>query len=331
MVRLQTLRKLIYLFSFYVGCGEMDCGFDKQEEKREHLVVSSSKLDAAKTALSENSSKPVASETVIEVGSSENRNCNRKDLNLNGIGSNSLDPVSFEIHVTSKITIEMRSEERRSSTGKNDLEETGENSSGPVPDPVKGPVESQTVIEARCREAESLATENRVIKGKPDVMKGKKSHINEKKMNVSDPARGGCVVIDVKDDEGELDSGNCDNEKVCRICHLSSDRRMDAADLIQLGCGCKDELGIAHHHCAEAWFKLKGNRICEICGECAKNITGIGDNRFMEEWNDRRMPGIRGGPSERERCWRGQPFCNFLMACLVIAFILPWFFRVNMF
>uniref|UniRef100_A0A2P2PXU3 RING-CH-type domain-containing protein n=1 Tax=Rhizophora mucronata TaxID=61149 RepID=A0A2P2PXU3_RHIMU len=30
-------------------------------------------------------------------------------------------------------------------------------------------------------------------------------------------------------------------------------------DLIQLGCGCKDDLGIAHAHCAEAWFKLKGN------------------------------------------------------------------------
>ncbi|KAJ6728454.1 hypothetical protein OIU74_006497 [Salix koriyanagi] len=45
-------------------------------------------------------------------------------------------------------------------------------------------------------------------------------------------------------------------------------------DLIQLGCRCKHDLGFAHLYCAEAWFKLKGNRICEICGVTAVNITG---------------------------------------------------------
>ncbi|KAG9440109.1 hypothetical protein H6P81_020274 [Aristolochia fimbriata] len=75
------------------------------------------------------------------------------------------------------------------------------------------------------------------------------------------------------------------------------------------------------------------NRFCEICGEAATNITDLGDQRFMEDWNERRILGRETNSSsyERGRCWRGQPFCNFLMACLVIAFILPWFFRINMF
>ncbi|GLT80119.1 hypothetical protein SLA2020_515740 [Shorea laevis] len=131
-----------------------------------------------------------------------------------------------------------------------------------------------------------------------------------------------------------------DGERVCRICHLSSEQSLEcddsasatATDLIQLGCACKDELGIAHSHCAEVWFKLKGNRLCEICGESAKNVTGVRDNRFMEEWNEERY--TLGGSNSSNRgggCWRRQPFCNFLMACLVIAFVLPWFFRVNMF
>ncbi|XP_074358957.1 uncharacterized protein LOC141698203 isoform X2 [Apium graveolens] len=143
-------------------------------------------------------------------------------------------------------------------------------------------------------------------------------------------------VIDVKTGEG------LDVEWVCRICHLSSDQSIESTstsastsnerELIQLGCGCKDELGAAHSYCAEAWFKLKGNRLCEICGQTAKNITGIADNRFMEEWNNRILSGYGIRSSERSGgCWRGQPFCNFLMACLVIAFVLPWFFRVNMF
>ena len=73
-------------------------------------------------------------------------------------------------------------------------------------------------------------------------------------------------------------------------------------------------------------------RMCEICGQTAKNITGVRDNRFIEDWHDQGSTSggvrssVRGGG-----CWRGQPFCNFLMACLVMAFVLPWFFRVNMF
>lgn len=151
-------------------------------------------------------------------------------------------------------------------------------------------------------------------------------------------------VVDVKCGGGGGGGGlveNWDGERVCRICHLSSDPAAEgsiatcrdaSADLIQLGCGCKDELGISHPHCAEAWFKLKGNRMCEICGETANNVKGVWDNRFMEDWNERRYAGSSSNSSDRGGgCWRGQPFCNFLMACLVIAFVLPWFFRVNMF
>ncbi|GLU22835.1 hypothetical protein SLE2022_388800 [Rubroshorea leprosula] len=149
-------------------------------------------------------------------------------------------------------------------------------------------------------------------------------------------------VIDIK---GGVSGGrgfkeNSDGERICRICHLSSDQSLECAgststtataatDLMQLGCGCKDELGIAHIHCAEAWFKLKGNRLCEICGEHAENVTGVGDSRFMEEWNEQRYTlGVSNSPDRGGGCWRGQPFCNFLMACLIIAFVLPWFFRL---
>ena len=58
------------------------------------------------------------------------------------------------------------------------------------------------------------------------------------------------------------------------------------------------------------------------------NIKGVGENAFLE----RRSIRSTGFSSESSGgCWRGQPFCNFLLACLVIAFVLPWFFRVKMF
>lgn len=61
--------------------------------------------------------------------------------------------------------------------------------------------------------------------------------------------------------------GESDGQRICRICHFGSDQSPDrvsgkslSPDLIEIGCKCKNELGLAHFHCAEAWFKLRGNR-----------------------------------------------------------------------
>ncbi|KZV51082.1 hypothetical protein F511_01874 [Dorcoceras hygrometricum] len=139
--------------------------------------------------------------------------------------------------------------------------------------------------------------------------------------------KSSCVIdVNSRDSTGE-------NHRVCRICHLSSkESGKTLMDLIELGCECKGELEAVHQDCGEAWFGVRGNRLCEICGETAKNIKGAGNDGFMEEWNDHRSSDIGDSSSgNNRRCLRGQPLCNFLMACLVIAFILPWFFRVNMF
>ncbi|KAK9267095.1 hypothetical protein L1049_009513 [Liquidambar formosana] len=201
-----------------------------------------------------------------------------------------------------------------------------ENSAGSADRPVP-----ETVVVTRSAEAACVSGEDvNLNKPEAEVLGSSKVLVEASKVVSTEADKHSCV-IDVKCGGGEFGE-NWDDEKVCRICHLNSDQAESSTDLIQLGCGCKDELGIAHGHCAEAWFKLKGNRLCEICGDTAKNITGVGDNRFMEEWNDNRFIGTSSNSSERVGgCWRGQPFCNFLMACLVIAFVLPWFFRVNMF
>ncbi|XP_010924735.1 uncharacterized protein [Elaeis guineensis] len=191
----------------------------------------------------------------------------------------------------------------------------------PLPTPEAA---SAVVVTASSAETEACGEDASVGAGKVMVVERRPAEGNGE--------AGACVVIEVgRSGGGADDDGDWEAEKVCRICHLSPDRAEDVAELIQLGCGCKGELEIAHRHCAEAWFKVKGNRYCEICGAIAKNITGEEDSRFMEEWHDRRVLSSSRDSSGRGGCWRRQPFCNFLMACLVIAFILPWFFRVNMF
>ncbi|KAI3988133.1 hypothetical protein MKX01_011922 [Papaver californicum] len=50
------------------------------------------------------------------------------------------------------------------------------------------------------------------------------------------------------------------NSKDCRICHLSLDSTNQESGIpTELGCSCKEDLASNHKHCAEAWFKIKGN------------------------------------------------------------------------
>lgn len=148
--------------------------------------------------------------------------------------------------------------------------------------------------------------------------------------------KGGCVVIDVgrcSGREADEDGGDREGDSECRICQLSSSSGGEGSELILLGCGCKGELGVAHRNCAEAWFSVKGNRCCEICGASAKNINVVIDSRVSEEGQSRGESNTRtpSGTGEGIVCWRRLPVCNLLMACLIIAFILLWFFRVSMF
>ncbi|KAF3620994.1 hypothetical protein CQW23_17578 [Capsicum baccatum] len=139
------------------------------------------------------------------------------------------------------------------------------------------------------------------------------------------------VVVDIDENQG--------TEKVCRICHLND----ESMEILQLGCDCKGELGVCHRHCAEAWFNQRGNRSCEICGKTAKNVeTRVLEERpsrmMVIEWNQRAVEArrsssyITNSSSTHNDCrWRcQQSCCNFLLACFVIAFTLPWFFRLNL-
>lgn len=52
-----------------------------------------------------------------------------------------------------------------------------------------------------------------------------------------------------------------EDEKDCRICHISLDSvNLESGVPIELGCSCKNDLAAAHKHCAETWFKIKGNK-----------------------------------------------------------------------
>lgn len=88
------------------------------------------------------------------------------------------------------------------------------------------------------------------------------------------------VIVDVQDKSHlkDLENGTASNQAVverdvevadhdyyyqenngkslCRICHTGT----EAAEIINLGCACKLDLGLAHSSCANTWFQPRGNR-----------------------------------------------------------------------
>ncbi|XP_050386004.1 uncharacterized protein LOC126802420 [Argentina anserina] len=159
--------------------------------------------------------------------------------------------------------------------------------------------------------------------------------------------RKSCVSDSSEDDEEEVDlecggvpaevkSHVAKVKRDCRICHLSMDATNHESGIpMELGCSCKEDLAAAHKQCAEAWFKIKGNKICEICCSTARNVVGVNEADLAEQWNEANdtamppAPVATTQPAENRNFWQGHRFLNFLLACMVFAFVISWLFHFN--
>ncbi|XP_008801378.1 uncharacterized protein LOC103715504 [Phoenix dactylifera] len=139
------------------------------------------------------------------------------------------------------------------------------------------------------------------------------------------------VVVDLERGISEIKVNQDKVERDCRICHLSLESGAPESGIpIVLGCSCKDDLAAAHKQCAETWFKIKGNKTCEICGSTARNVVGTGETEFIEQWNEESNAAAPpASPSETQSFWQGRRFLNFLLACMVFAFVISWLFHFN--
>ncbi|KAL1359684.1 hypothetical protein HN51_005008 [Arachis hypogaea] len=120
-------------------------------------------------------------------------------------------------------------------------------------------------------------------------------------------------------------------ERDCRICHMGLESDSSESGVpIELGCACKDDLAAAHKICAETWFKIKGNLTCEICHYVARNVHGTTDHS-SDGNNPAAIAALstHATPAEARRFWHGHRFLNFLLACMVFAFVISWLFHFN--
>lgn len=77
-------------------------------------------------------------------------------------------------------------------------------------------------------------------------------------------------------------------------------------------------------------------RICEICGSTAKNVADFNDNVLVAEHSDETInieeppPPPPAQSREMRSFWHGHRFLNFMLACVVFAFVISWMFHFNM-
>lgn len=156
---------------------------------------------------------------------------------------------------------------------------------------------------------------------------------------VSSVAGSDCSV-DIESGAHELKLHLGKEDRDCRICHMSltDDESVDNGVAMELGCSCKDDLAVAHKHCAETWFKIKGNKTCEICNSIARNIIGINETASTTQHaNETNAVATTAATSafvspvtdNSRSCLNGHRFLNFLLACMVFAFVISWLFHFN--
>ncbi|KAL6992524.1 hypothetical protein U1Q18_010634 [Sarracenia purpurea var. burkii] len=110
-------------------------------------------------------------------------------------------------------------------------------------------VQSSIVAEIEIGENKNRSTGSAASKKSEDEREAKATAETEKEE---------CVIEVKRDGSSSGVGGGLRAEKVCRICHLGSEISSKNSELIRLGCGCKEELGVSHLRCAEAWFMHKG-------------------------------------------------------------------------
>ncbi|KAK4432322.1 hypothetical protein Salat_0994300 [Sesamum alatum] len=154
-------------------------------------------------------------------------------------------------------------------------------------------------------------------------------------------SRRASSAADLSDFSVDIETGGLGEKKLhferdCRICHLSLLSSSPGSGVaIELGCSCKDDLAAAHKHCAETWFKIKGNKTCEICNSVARNVVGPNDIEAAQAGSEGSVVASAASsvpaPSatETRSCLNGHRFLNFLLACMVFAFVISWLFHFN--
>ncbi|XP_068642554.1 uncharacterized protein [Aristolochia californica] len=109
-----------------------------------------------------------------------------------------------------------------------------------------------------------------------------------------------------------------EEEAICRVC---LDGLYDGG--LKMQCSCKGALQLIHEQCAVKWFSIKGNKICDVCGQEVLNlpVTLFRMQSTLQRDNNRQLPTIQNSNAELTRAWQDVVVLFFISTMCYFFFV----------